>query len=98
MIASLPPTGAYTTIYTSSLNKNTISTILVDEAILTVIYVKKIHRDEAMCISRMISSVLVQKQRGFNRLMIKYLIIFTCISYENILAISASKSIDIAPF
>ena len=43
------------------------------------------------------SSVRVQKQRYLNSLSIQYLIIITCISYENIFVISVPKYIDIAP-
>ena len=46
----------------------------------------------------LISSELVHKQRVFNILIIQHLIIITCISYENIFAISVPKCIDIAPF
>ena len=45
----------------------------------------------------LISNVVIQKQRDFNNLVIQYLIVITCISYENAFAISVPKCINIAP-
>ena len=39
-----------------------------------------------------------QDQRVFSSLIIEHLIMITCISYENIFAISVPKYINIAPF
>ena len=52
------------------------------------------NRGEAMYIS----SVLVQRQRNFNSLIVQYLIIITYISNENIFAKPVTKHINIAPF
>ena len=45
----------------------------------------------------LISSGLVQKQRVFNNLIIRHLIMITCISYENMVTTSGPNCINIAP-
>ena len=56
------------------------------------------HRAKQCAIQWLISRELVQRQRVFNFLIIQHLIIITCISYENVFAISIPKCINNASF